>query len=130
MIQHENNFTFASMENETTSKQCAPISQRTKNKPMAVRTWQIDEDLMAMGMQRMDVSPMAVGIQCTGNNLRTRTAWSYQQNSTKIKCMDVSLRVACASWMEVDPSIETICPYPYDLKETRQTCTDLRATSA
>ena len=61
LIQHEKSFTFVSMENETTSRRRASTSQRTGNKPMAMRTWRTDEDLMAVGIQWTNVSLMAIG---------------------------------------------------------------------
>ena len=72
----------------------------------------MDEDLMAVGIQQIDVSLMVVGAQCTGDNLRTGTAWSRQQNSTKTQCTDVSPRTVGAQWMDVDSRAKTIRPYP------------------
>ena len=59
---------------------------------MTMRTWQTDEDPMAMGIQRTDVSPMAIGAQRMGDNQRAGTAWFRLQNSTKTQCTNVSLR--------------------------------------
>ena len=52
---------------------------------MVVRTRQTDENLMAVGMQWIGVSPMVVGTQWMGINPRTGTMRSRQQDSIKIQ---------------------------------------------
>ena len=82
---------------------------------------------MAMGMQWTDISPMAIGTQFIGSDLRTGIAHAYQQSSTWTQWIDANLRVAGAQWIDISLRVETIYPYLQDPRETWRTGDGLRA---
>ena len=79
-IQHGRSLMSTDIEEEMTKRRCASTSQRTGNTPMAMRTWQMDGNSMAMGMQQTDISPMAVGAQFMGSDLKTGTVHSTSRS--------------------------------------------------
>ena len=104
------------MEDGAAEQKCAPTSQRKGGKMMTVRTWRMGNP-MAMEMQQMGDSLMAVGVRRSGINLRDRTAHPYQLNSTKTQWMVNPLPVGTQQ-TDVSLRVKTKCSYPHDLKGT------------
>ena len=60
-IQCEKSFVSTIKKKETIERRCAPSSQQMGNTLMDMMTWQTGRNLMAMGIQRTNISLMAVG---------------------------------------------------------------------
>ena len=96
---------------------------------MAVGTWQVDGNPVAMGMRWMDISPMVVGDRFTDIDLRTESVHSHQRSSTQIQQTDAYPRAAGTQQTDNSPRDDTICPYPKGLRRARRIVDSLRTTS-
>ena len=109
-IQREMSFASVSTKKEMTERWCAPTSQRTRNTSMAMRVWWTDENSMVIGMQQTKFSLMVIGTRFMGGDLRTRTAYSHQQSSTRTQWTDANLRAASAQRTDISLRLKPYVP--------------------
>ena len=104
-----------------------PTLQQMRDKPTAARMQKTNENLMVVGMQQKDVSPMVVGAQWTGVNTRAGTVHPHHLNPIMTQKMGVNSRIIDIQRMDVNLKAEnTTHPYPQDPREIQHMGNNLR----